>query len=310
VDVSVLLATYRRPAVLARTLESFHALRTDGLTYELLVVDNGAPAEPEATLARVGAGLPLRLFVEPTRGKNRALNRAIPEARGALFVFTDDDVIVDPDWLLELVAGARRWPEHQVFGGRVLPLWPDGGAPSLRHKFLTHAYAIADLDRPEGPYAAGWVFGPNMAVRAAVFRAGWRFDPTVGPDGTATYMTGGETELLHRLQRAGIGAVYLPRVRVHHQIRSEQLRPEWLYGRAFRKGRRDFTRSRWATGPRVLGVSARALAAVVGAYARFLAARLSRDAATRFDRGVSYWHARGMLHESRRARPDRALGGP
>ena len=90
----------------------------DGLTYELLVVDNGTPAETEAALARVGAGLPLRLFVEPTRGKNRALNRAIPEARGALFVFTDDDVMVDPDWLLELVAGARRWPEHQVFGGR------------------------------------------------------------------------------------------------------------------------------------------------------------------------------------------------
>lgn len=300
VDVSILLATYRRPTLLSRTLESFRELRTAGLAYEVLVVDNGSPRETEAALAHAAAGLPVRHLVETTRGKNYALNRAIPEARGALVVFTDDDVVVDPDWLLELAGGAQRWPDHSVFGGRVLPLWPAEGAPSLRHKFMTHAYAIADLDRPEGPYSAGWVFGPNMAVRASIFQAGWRFDPAVGPDGTDTYMTGGESELLFRLERAGFGAVYLPRARVLHQVRPEQLRIEWLYGRAFRKGRWDFAKRGTATGPRLFGAPGAVLTRLLAAYARFVATRLSPDAATRFDRAVLYWLARGMLYESRR----------
>jgi GT2 family glycosyltransferase len=302
-DVSVLLATCRRPTLLARTLESFRALRTGGLAYELLVIDNGSPRETESVLAHLADRIPVRLLVEEAHGKNRALNRAIPEARGALLVFTDDDVIVDPDWLHELHEGARRWPEHAVFGGRVLPLWPPEGAPRFRHKFLTHAYAIADLDRPEGPYGAGWVFGPNMAVRATIFRAGWRFDPAIGPDGTDTYMTGGESELLFRLERAGVGAVYLPRARVLHQIRSEQLRPRWIYGRAFRKGRWDFAKRRAGAGPRSLGASRAMLVELLAAYACLLAARLTFDRGAQFDRGVAYWRARGMLYESRRKRP-------
>jgi len=67
---------------------------------------------------------------------------------------------------------------------------------------MTYAYAIADRSDPEGPYPTGWVFGLNMALRAELFQAGWRFDSTVRPDGTATHMTGGESELLLRLGRA------------------------------------------------------------------------------------------------------------
>ena len=298
-DVSVLLATCGRPTLFARTLESFRRLRTEGLAWELLVVDNGSPRETQALLADQASNLPTRLFVEEVRGKNRALNRAISEARGALLVFTDDDVVVDPDWLYELAEGAGRWPEHAVFGGRVLPLWPPEGAPRVRHRFSTYAYAIADLDRPEGPYAAAWVFGPNMALRATVLQAGWRFDPDIGPDGTDTYKTGGESELLFRLERAGLGAVYLPRARVFHQIRSEQLGSDWLCRRAFRKGRWDVVKR--ASGPRLLGVPASVFTALVGSYARFIVARAARDANAQLDRELSYWHARGMYYEARRA---------
>src|SRR5262245_51583254 len=121
VDVSVVLATCGRPASLARTLESLRELRTPGLTYEALVADNAGTPETEAVVARA-ARLPIRLLVEPARGKNRALNRGVAEAGGALVVCTDDDVVVDRDWLIEVVAGARRWPRHSIFGGRVLPL--------------------------------------------------------------------------------------------------------------------------------------------------------------------------------------------
>lgn len=308
-DLSVLLATCRRPDLLGQTLDSFRSLRTEGLAFEILVVDNaGDPATREVT-ARAAPTLPVRLLVETARGQNRARNRAIPEARGALVAFTDDDVLADPDWLAEIVRGARRWPEHAVFGGRVLPRWPAGQGPPFQHAFMRHAYAIADWERPEGPYPAGYVFSPNMAIRASVFRAGWRFNPDLGPDGSERYMSGSETELLRRLEAAGLGAVYLPRAVVLHQIRPEQLRVEWLYGRAFRKGRSDATKAGAPDGSRLWGVPRPLLAQALRAYIRFLASRVSSDRLARFDRGVSYWRARGMMFQCRRARHSRHAPG-
>ena len=39
-DISVILATYHRPEILNRTLESFCSLDTNLLKWEVLVVDN------------------------------------------------------------------------------------------------------------------------------------------------------------------------------------------------------------------------------------------------------------------------------
>jgi hypothetical protein len=111
--------------------------------------------------------------------------------------------------------------------------------PQVQQASFDHAYAIADWVQPEGPYRASRVYGPNMAIRASVFHAGWSFDPAIGPDGTDTYIPGSETDPTMRLERAGFPAVYLPRALVLHQIRAEQLGLEWLSQRAFRKGRED-----------------------------------------------------------------------
>jgi GT2 family glycosyltransferase len=300
VDISVILATYRRPTLLARTLQAMEALRAEWLTGELLVVDNAGDPETQAVVSRVSGPLPIRLLVEPERGKSRALNRAVPEAQGRLVAFTDDDVAVDAGWLVELAAGADRWPDHAVFGGRVLPRWPAGRRPPADHPFLSHAYAIADWRRPEGPYDAGYVFGPNMAVRASVFRAGWRFDPQVGPDGSQRYVPGTETELLRRLEQAGLAAVYLPRAVVSHLIRPEQLETRWLFGRAFRKGRWDLRKESVLAVSQLGGLPRNLLHRAVRAYLRLAVARLAGDRHACLEHGLAYWHTRGMMYECRR----------
>jgi glycosyltransferase involved in cell wall biosynthesis len=298
-DVSVLVATYRRSALLARTLESFSALHTPGLDWELLVVDNADDAATRSVAAAAGR-LPLRLLGEPRRGKNHALNRALPEARGALVVFTDDDVIAEPGWLLELWRGSRRWPERHVFGGRIRPKWPRGAVPPPAHPFLDHAYGVADFDVPEGTYSAGRVYGANMAIRASIFRQGWTFDPGVGPDGTDTYIPGSESSLTVALERAGISATFLPRALVHHVLRPEQLTLGWLYRRAFRKGRADALR-RGLGGGRG-DASAGLRAPVLRAYCRWTRARLAGDIEGTLDHGIAYWHARGVARQRRMER--------
>jgi GT2 family glycosyltransferase len=298
-DLSIVLTTRRRPELLAATLASVADLDTAGLDWEVLVVDNTEGDAPTRAVAdRFAARLPLRLLLEPDRGMNRARNRAIDRAQGSLLVFTDDDVAPQPDWLTELRRGAERWPNAQVFGGRVLPAWPAGGPAPSPHALSENAYAIADWDLCEGPYSAHRVFGPNMAYRAAVFDGGWRFDPRFGPDGTDTYITGAETSLNLELERTGVPPVYLPRAVVHHRIRREQLEPAWLYKRAFRLGRWEahlagLSRRPWLALPRLLLELRRA-------RVTFSAARAASDSRATLEAGVAYWQQRGALCQWRR----------
>ena len=236
-DVSVVLATYKRQDILQKTLESFSQLDCPALKWELWVVDNAGDPATEKVVQTWAEKLPINYLVELEAGKNNAINRALAEINGQLVVLTDDDIIANPDWLIQLWQGAQRWPEHVVFGGRVLPHWPSGYGPhDLSNPYLVGAYAIANWAFPEGEYEPIKVFGPNMAVRRKIFDEGWRFDGSIGPCQNPGYVMGSETELVMRLEKAGNSPVYLPGALVCHQIRPEQMNFEWLKKRAFRAG--------------------------------------------------------------------------
>ena len=187
------------------------------------MVDNAGGERTRKTVTKFSNKLPIKYLVEMKPGKNNALNTALPQAEGEIFVFTDDDIVADPNWLIEIREGMKRWSEYHVFDGRILPKWPNGKGILFEHPFLKGAYTIADWDIPEGFYSARRVWGPNMAIRASIFRNGWRYDPNIGPGGSQNYIMGSETELVNRLEEAGYRAVYLPRSFVFHQIRPEQM---------------------------------------------------------------------------------------
>lgn len=297
-DISVLLSTYRRSALLAQTLESLCRMDAGGLRWEVLVVDNAGDEETRRTAERMRGRLQIACLREPRKGKNNALNRAVEEARGALLVFTDDDIIADRFWLREMREGAERWPGFPVFGGRILPRFPSPDVPLPReHPFFIGAYVLADWNIHEGPYKAAYVWGPNMAVRAEIFREGWRFDPLIGPNGS-NYIMGSETEFTMRLEKAGHGAVYLPKSLVHHQIRPEQLKPRWLYGRSFRDGRQKAVRYGRPDAPLLFGVPRYLVRRLVETGVERLFRFYDREKAV--DLGLKYWNLRGMLHQYRK----------
>lgn len=297
-NISVIFATYKRPQILSQTLSSFTELRTKGLIWELLVVDNGGDTFTKNIITEYCDKLPLRFIVERKPGKNNALNHAIKKARGDLFIFTDDDVIVDPHWLNEIWDGAKRWPKFSVFGGRILPKYPSGRKPLYEnHRFIRDAYVIADWDLPEGPYNASKVWGPNMAVRARLFRSGWAFNPYIGPNGK-NYVMGSETEFNIRLEKAGFSPVYLPNSLVYHQIRPEQLKIKWLYGRAFREGRRQAKEEIITDIQTVFGIPRYYLRNLIIFGLKRLLFFFRRKTAFHF--AIKYWKVRGMIYQYRK----------
>ncbi len=236
---TILIATRNGAETLPRVFESYRHLETNGLPWKVVVVDNGSSDATAEVVARHARDLPLALLHEPRGGKNAALNRGLAEADGELLVFTDDDVIADPRWLAALRHAADRHPEFSIFGGAVRPLWPDEPPPLVSTVNVGAAFAITDPELPEGPVLPGLVWGPNMAIRRAVFETGLRFDEAIGPNGL-DYPMGSETSFNRIAAAHGFRSWFVPGAIVYHVIRRQQLEPAWLLRRAFRSGRGEF----------------------------------------------------------------------
>src|SRR3954466_9691726 len=108
-QLSLIFATRNRAQLLERTLNRMVAQNMAGLSFEVIVADNGSTDETPAVLERFRDQLAMSTVTEPAVGKNRAMNAAIPLARGELYVFTDDDIDPGPLWLTHLHGGSRRW---------------------------------------------------------------------------------------------------------------------------------------------------------------------------------------------------------
>lgn len=234
--VTVALCTWNRSGLLRKTLEQFtHVEPSNGFEWELIVVDNNSTDETPDVLAEFVTRLPLRPLREPSPGKSNAANLAVREARGEYILWTDDDVLVDPDWVRQYAAAFRRYPNCDVFGGRIDP-WFEGTPPRwLAEGFraIAGVYAAMDLDFPSGPAPENFFpFGANMAIRRAAHLR-HPFDPSIGPQ-PGSSIRGEEWMLVRELRRDGAEVVWVPDARVQHFIprarQTEAYVRDWFYG--------------------------------------------------------------------------------
>jgi len=235
--ISILLCTYKRSDILKKSLESYCSLEVSDFDWEILVCDNANDKLTKELVENYQDRLPIKYYIEPSRGMNKAFNRIIDEARGQVIVTTGDDIIVSKNWLLEVYNGVNNWPKYSIFGGKILP-YNSGVIPEEYKRFdsYSYLYAVANWDIEEGEYDFEKIFGGNMIVRASIFKDNKRFDEELGP-GSGNYIAGGETSFLARMHELGHKFVYLPKAIVYHQIRQEQTSFKWILGRGFRGGR-------------------------------------------------------------------------
>ena len=234
---SILLSTLNRADLIAETLKSFEQLVVDNCEVQFVIVDNGSTDETQRVLREWESRLPLLSIYEPTAGKNICLNRAIEHATGDYVIFTDDDVVADPNWITAYHAAVKRWPEELLFGGAITPRFPPGtptwvATASSRHAVLYSEYSPAGKEGPTESIP----IGPNMMVKQSVFER-FRFDESIGPAGK-NYAMGSETEFLVRVKaNTKCNYMFVPESHVQHVVRDEQITEKWIAGRAFRAGR-------------------------------------------------------------------------
>lgn len=237
VPLTVLIASRNGSRWIRRVLDAYVAQAQD-CAWQLIVVNNDSSDDTGAILETYRDRLPLTIVDEPVAGKNRALNAGLPLVKGDIVVTPDDDAIPRPNFLTGWVAAAERFPDHDLFGGRIIAHF-DGTPPRwiLRLAKQSEA-AFSQRDFPEGEFAATEIFGPNMAIRRRVFDSGLTFDERVGPNALdPNYPTGSETDFLRRAAAAGWRAVFVVGPTVEHIVRPNQTTMVFFRAQAFRDGR-------------------------------------------------------------------------
>ena len=213
--ISVVLCTFNRASQLGSALESLLAQQA-GVDYEVVVVDNNSSDDTADVVARLSSRAPesrIRYVLEPRQGLSFARNRGILEARAPIVAFTDDDVRVAGDWIVQV---ARAFAEHEdaaCVGGRVLPHWT-----RQPPRWLTNAHwsPLALQDYGAVPLVsdrqrAVCLVGANLAFRRHVFERVGMFAPELGriKDGIGSTE---DHDLQLRMWRAGMHGVYVPAI--------------------------------------------------------------------------------------------------
>lgn len=221
-DATVVVCTRERAAMLRDTLASVFA--GAALPAELLVVDQSAVPDP-LTGVTPPPGCVLRYVHRPVPGLSRANNHGARMAAHETLVFTHDDVLVERDWLAELVAALGRAGPRGAAIGRVLAAEdrPGGFAPALMTSAEPAVY--------EGRLRRDVLKPMNFAIRRGTLLAVGGFDERLGP---GTPFPGAEdSDLGFRLLEAGVRIVYEPRALLRHRAwrpMSELLPLRYGYG--------------------------------------------------------------------------------
>jgi hypothetical protein len=242
------------PTIVARTedlehlLAGFEQVRYPDVEY-ILVDNRRAIPTPDPLPGLLVGRTGIRVVREERPGISAARNAGVAAATGDIVVFTDDDVRVDPQWLLAIGRRFASDPAIDAVTGLILPaeletpaqVWFEryyGGfsgertfAPltlqaervgprSLRGSRIAVTDADGGLVRTFAVYGAGaFGAGANMAFRRSTLQRLGGFDLALG---TGTPARGGEdlAALISVLWNAGkVG--YEPASVVHHRHRRE-----------------------------------------------------------------------------------------
>jgi len=214
VRYSVILPVCHGGVFLEKALLSLARLLSPAGSFEVIVAGD---LEGE-NIQWPGAMAPKWKIINQTGNRSKALNAACAAAAGSIWVFSDDDCVFPPDWLLKIDDFMNRHPKAAAAGGAdVLPQGAtsfDVALDAVLNSWVATGGTRSDrLVKAGAYYPKLW----NMAVRAdaaghsALEGQNGRliFDPNLPVHE--------DVDLIDRIRRAKAGAIlYAPEIVVEH----------------------------------------------------------------------------------------------
>ncbi len=212
--VSIIIPTCDRKDSLKAALDSVAGLDYPRDRYEVLVVDDGSVDGTEQLVRELQARVPivLRYFRQEKKGLSAAKNVGIRESRGEILVFTDDDCLLEKEWLALLVKPFDS-PGVGVVGG------PDRIPEASGPLATCIDYSVTSFIGTGGVREGGamrlakyYPRGCNTAMLKSVVEKVGGFDEN--------FRAGEDIELVYRVKRAGYSIAYASEAFVWHKRRA------------------------------------------------------------------------------------------
>ena len=264
--LSVIVCTHNRLDDLGECLK---ALAREAADHEVIVVDS-APAQPAQDLvASYERRIPnLRYIRVQQPGLSLARNHGIEASHGEIVAFLDDDAAPCPGWAAAMLSAFGRHAAAGGVGGACLPRFDGQRPPWLSDRLLQLASITRWGESERQPRSsAEWPFGANMAFRREVLHRVGPFSTELGRTGSASLLSGEDSEMVARVLAAGWEIWLAPAAAVEHRVHAERLRSRFYWRRFWWGG---VSRAQTPTP----ALSARVL---VAAPLRLLAWLLTRD---------------------------------
>ena len=244
-ELSIIICTYNRAASLEIVLDSL--LKQEGVdqenTWEIVVVDNNSSDLTKNTVKSFSKSLNIRYILEKRQGKSNALNTGIKNSLGRILAFTDDDVIIDRKWV-KTILGVTRNNKYLVYGGRVVPVWPEKVPDWISKKGPYHLPIVGgpivahDLGNEPREYGKKmWVpTGANMFCEKKIFSRYGNYRVDLGPRPGKPGYFHEDSEVMFRLINNGIKLFYCQNAIVYHPVNKDRLNKKYIQTYFFNAG--------------------------------------------------------------------------
>jgi len=228
--VTIIVCTSNRADNLRQTLAAIAQVCVpEQMPTELLVVDNASTDHTAEVVAACQLpNMPVRTVHEAQRGKGYAYNRGMAEAKGEVFLFTDDDVRPPQNWIEGICGPILRGEADAVAGGVKI-------AQHLERAWMegTHRIWLADTEGidPEQPDR---IVGANMAFSRHLLEKVPEFDTELGPGALGFF---DETLFSWQISKAGYRTTTAFDVCVEHHFDAARLTTDSFIQSATKMGR-------------------------------------------------------------------------
>jgi GT2 family glycosyltransferase len=232
VEAVVCIPTFRRPEGLARLLRSLQE-QQDDVSFAVVVVENDAQNPVGAKRAEAffaTTDLPSVIAIEPKQGNCHAINRAFFEARqhfptAQYLLMADDDEVVTPAWLSNMVGTARR-TGAAIVGGPVIRQFEIPVPRSISEHSL-NGYIAGPTRQVPVIHGTG-----NCLIQRDVFSKldSGLFDPAFN------FLGGGDMDFFQRCRAAGFTFWWCEEAVIHETVAKDRATAAWLLRRSIRTG--------------------------------------------------------------------------
>ncbi len=223
-SVSVVVCTRDRPEQLAQCLRSLQNLSQ--APHQILVVDN-AP-RTDATRQLVAQMPDIQYVLEPRPGLSVARNTGISHSTGDIIAFTDDDVVVHPEWITRLQQSFHH-PKVLAVTGLVLPaeleteaqlIFQRGSGNGVGWGYRARTFNSQFFEEMKPHGVPVWYIGAgaNMAFQRKAFELVGNFDERLGAGASGCSE---DSEFWYRVLAEGWVCRYEPTAVVYHYHRGD-----------------------------------------------------------------------------------------